>query len=100
MNVQILSNSHTRQKRNEKKAFDRVKKKAKFKWDELQTQTQQMEHVKWPLLVCLASEILLGTIGIPTWGVGSSHKMHGHALERTKTLLRQFEQAKLLMQSL
>ncbi len=29
-----------------------------------------MEHVKWPLLVNLAFEILLGIIGIPTWGVG------------------------------
>jgi hypothetical protein len=37
MNVQILSNPHARQqKRNEKKAFDRVKKKAKLEWDELQ----------------------------------------------------------------
>jgi hypothetical protein len=30
MNAQILSNLHTRQKWNEKKAFDRVKKKAKL----------------------------------------------------------------------
>jgi len=29
-----------------------------------------MEQVKQPLLVRLTSEILLGIIGIPTWGVG------------------------------
>jgi hypothetical protein len=70
MNAQILSNPHARQKRNEKKALDRVKKKAELEWDELQAQAQQMEQVKWPLLVHLTSEILLGIIGIPTWGVG------------------------------
>jgi hypothetical protein len=61
-----LSNLHARQKRNEKKALDKVKKKAELKWDELQAQAQQMEQVKRPLLVHLASEILLGIIGIPT----------------------------------
>ncbi len=35
MNAHILSNSHVRQKQNEKKAFDRVKKKTKLKQDEL-----------------------------------------------------------------
>jgi hypothetical protein len=58
MNVQILSNPHTRQKQNEKKA--------ELEWDELQAQAQQMEQVKQPLLVCLTFEILLGIIGIPT----------------------------------
>jgi hypothetical protein len=43
MNVNILSNLHARQKWNEKKAFDQMKKKAKLKWDELQAQVQQME---------------------------------------------------------
>jgi hypothetical protein len=43
INVQILSNSHARQKWNEKKAFDRVKKKMELEWDELQAQMQQME---------------------------------------------------------
>jgi hypothetical protein len=47
-----------------------VRKKAKLEWDELQAQAQQMEQVKRPLLVRLTSEILLGIIGIPTWGVG------------------------------
>jgi hypothetical protein len=41
-----LSNPHARQKQNEKKVLDRVKKKAKLEWDELQAQTQQMEQVK------------------------------------------------------
>jgi hypothetical protein len=100
MNARILSNPHARQKQNEKKAFDRVKEKAELEWDELQAQVQHMEQVKRPLLVCLASEILLGIIGIPAGGWGSSHKVHGHALKRTITLLRQFGQVELLMQSL
>ncbi len=36
MNAQILNNPHTRQKQNEKKAIDRVKKKVELKRDELQ----------------------------------------------------------------
>jgi hypothetical protein len=100
MNAQILNNPHARQKRNEKKVLDRMKKKAELEWDELQAQAQQMEQVKRPLLVRLASEILLGIIGIPTWGWGSSHKVHGHTLKRMKTLLRQFRQVELLMQHL
>ncbi len=35
MNNQILSNPHARQKQNEKKVFDKVKKKVKLEWDEL-----------------------------------------------------------------
>jgi hypothetical protein len=70
MNARILSNLHARQKQNEKKALDRVKKKAELEWDELQAQAQQMEKIKRPLLVRLASEILLGIIGIPTLGGG------------------------------
>ncbi len=35
MNAQILNNSHVKQKRNEKKALNKVKKKAKLEWDEL-----------------------------------------------------------------
>jgi hypothetical protein len=58
------------QERNEKKALDRVKKKAELEWDELQAQMQQMEQVKWPLLVHLTFKILLGIIGILAWGVG------------------------------
>ncbi len=55
MNVQILSNPQARQKWNEKKALDRVKRKAELEWDELQAQVQQMKHVTRPLLVHLAS---------------------------------------------
>jgi hypothetical protein len=36
MNVCILSNPYARQKQNEKKALDQVKKKVELKWDELQ----------------------------------------------------------------
>ncbi len=43
MNTWILSNPHVRQKRNEKKALDRMKKKANLEWDELQAQAQQIE---------------------------------------------------------
>ncbi len=53
MNAPILSNSHARQKQNEKKVVDKVKKKAKLEWDEFQAQAQQMDQVKQPLLVCL-----------------------------------------------
>jgi hypothetical protein len=70
MNVHILNNSHARQKQNKKKALDRMKKKVELEWDELQTQAQQMEQVKQPLLVRLTSKMLLSIIGISTWGVG------------------------------
>jgi hypothetical protein len=43
VNAQILSNPHARQKWNEKKTLDRMKKKVELKWDELQAQAQQME---------------------------------------------------------
>ncbi len=43
MNARILSNPHARQKWNENKAFDRVKKKTELEWDELQAQAHQME---------------------------------------------------------
>jgi hypothetical protein len=62
MNTRILNNPHARQKWNGKKTFDQVKKKVELKWDELQAQMQQMEQVRRPLLVHLASEILLGII--------------------------------------
>jgi hypothetical protein len=38
MNAQILSNPHTRHKRNEKKALNRMKKEEELEWDELQAQ--------------------------------------------------------------
>ncbi len=38
MDARFLSNLHARQKQNEKKALDRVKKKVELAWDELQAQ--------------------------------------------------------------
>jgi hypothetical protein len=72
----------------------------KSKWDELQTQAQQMQEVHRPLLVCLTSNMFLGIIGILTWGWGSFHKVHGHNFKKMTTLLKQFEQVELPMQSL
>jgi len=43
MNAHILNNLHARQKPNEKMALDLMKKKVELKWDELQTQVQQIE---------------------------------------------------------
>jgi hypothetical protein len=37
MNAQFFSNPHVKQKQNEKKALDRVKKKMELEWDELQS---------------------------------------------------------------
>jgi hypothetical protein len=34
MNAQISSNSHARQNQNEKKAFDKVKKKVELEWND------------------------------------------------------------------
>jgi hypothetical protein len=46
-----------------------------------------MEQVKWPLLVCLTSEILLGIIGIPTWGVGFIPQSAWACFENDKNLV-------------
>jgi hypothetical protein len=86
MNARILSNPYARQKWNEKKVPNRVKKKTKLEWDELQAQAQQMEHVKQPLLVRLAFEILLGIIGILAWGVGFIPQSAWAHLEKYKNL--------------
>ncbi len=43
MNIHILNNPHVRQKQNEKKAPWSTKEEVKLKWDEFQTQAQQME---------------------------------------------------------
>jgi hypothetical protein len=43
MNPWILNNPHARQKHNEKKTLDWMKKKMELEWDELQAQVQQME---------------------------------------------------------
>jgi hypothetical protein len=58
----------------------------KSKWDELQTQTQQMQEVQRPLLICLTSN-MLNIIGIIAWGWGSSHKVHGHGFEKDDNLI-------------
>ncbi len=99
MNAQILSNPHARQKRHKNKALNTVKKKTELEWDELQAQAQQMEQVKRPLLVRLASEILLGIIGIPTWGVGFIPQSAWARLEKDENLVETFGQVELLMQS-
>jgi hypothetical protein len=57
------------------------------KWDKLQTQLQQMEHVQWPLLVRLAYEMLLGIIGILEWGVGFIPQSAWVCLEKDENLL-------------
>jgi len=95
MNVQILNNPHARQKKNEKIALDRVKKKVNFEWDELQAQVRQMEHVKLPLLVHLTSESLLGIIGIPTWGVGFSPQSAWAHLEKDENLVETIQASKI-----
>jgi hypothetical protein len=46
-----------------------------------------MEQVNWPLLVCLTSEILLGIIGIPTWGVGFIPQSAWERLEKDENLV-------------
>jgi hypothetical protein len=78
---------HARQKQNEKKALDRVKKKVELEWNELQARAQQMEQVKLPLLVRLASEILLSIIGIPTWGAGFIPQSAWACLKKDKNLV-------------
>jgi len=96
-NAHILIDLHARQKWNEKKALDLVKKKTKLKWDELQAQTQQMPQVRQPLLVCLAFKKLLGIIRILARGVGFISQSAWAHLKGMKTLLKQFGQANLLM---
>jgi hypothetical protein len=95
MNARILNNPHARQKWNENKVLNKVKKRAKLEWDELETQTQQMEQVKRPLLVCLASEILLGIIGIPAWGVGFIPKSAWVHLEKDENLVEKIQANKV-----
>jgi hypothetical protein len=64
-----------------------VKKKVELKWYELQAQAQQMPHVKWPLLVRVTSEMLLGIIGILAWGVGFIPQSAWAHLEKDKNLV-------------
>jgi hypothetical protein len=46
-----------------------------------------MEQVKQPLLVRLTSEVLLGIIGIPAWGVGFIPQSAWAHLEKDKNLV-------------
>jgi hypothetical protein len=70
-----------------------------FKWDELQTQAQQMQEVQQPLLVCLTFNMLLDIIGIWHGGWGSSHKVHGHGLKKMIIFSKKFEQVELPIQN-
>ncbi len=72
-----------------------MKKKTKLEWDELQAQTQQMEQVKRPLLVRLASEILLGIIGIPAWGVGFIPQSAWARIEKDENLVETIRASKI-----
>ena len=72
-----------------------MKKKTELEWDELQAQAQQMEQVKRPLLVRLASEILLGIIGIPTWRVGFIPQNAWARLEKDKNLVETIQANKV-----
>jgi hypothetical protein len=46
-----------------------------------------MEQVKWPLLVHVAFEILLGIIGIPAWGMGFISQSAWVRLEKDDNLV-------------
>jgi hypothetical protein len=58
-----------------------------------------MEQVKWPLLVHLASEILLGIIGIPTLGVGFIPQSAWAHFEKDKNLVETIQASRVAMQS-
>ncbi len=91
MTICILNKLHATQKWNEKKAFDWVKKKVKSKWDEFQTQAQQMQKVQRPMLVHLTFD-MLGIIGIPAWGGGGGGGVN--IKKCTGVTLKKFKQAK------
>jgi hypothetical protein len=95
MNARILINPHARQKWNEKKAFDRVKKKTKLEWDKLQTQVQQMEQVKLPLLVHLASEFFVGHHWDSNMGVGFIPQSAWARLEKDENLVESIQVSKV-----
>jgi hypothetical protein len=84
-----------RQQQIAKKTLDWVKKKVELEWDELQAQVQQTEHVKWPLLVCLASKVLLGIIGILTWRVGFIPQSAWVRLENDENLVEIIQTSKV-----
>ena len=55
-----------------------------------------MEQVKRPLLVHLTSEILLGIIGIPTWGVGFIPQSAWACLEKDKNLVETIQASRIV----
>jgi hypothetical protein len=58
-----------------------------LEWDRLEEATQGHEEVPKPLLVKLASKILLKILGISNWGVGYIFKLHFHKLKMMKKLV-------------
>jgi hypothetical protein len=54
-----------------------------------------MEQVKWPLLVCLTSKILLGIIGIPAQRVGFIPQNAWVRLKKKKTLVETIQTNKV-----
>ncbi len=64
-----------------------MKKKMELEWDELQTQAQQMEQVKHPLLICLTFEMSLGIIGILALGGGFIPQSAWVHLEKDENLV-------------
>jgi hypothetical protein len=54
-----------------------------------------MEQAKQPLLVCLASEILLGIVGIPAWGVGFIPQNAWAHLEKDENLVETIRASKV-----
>jgi hypothetical protein len=63
----------------------------KSKWDEFQTQAQQMQKVQRPMLVHLTFD-MLGIIGIPAWGGGGGGGVN--IKKCTGVTLKKFKQAK------
>ncbi len=71
-----------------------MKKKVELKWYELQAQAQQMPQVKWPLLLPLTFEILLGIIGILARGVGFIPSSAWAHLEKQENLVEAIRTSK------
>ncbi len=72
-----------------------MKKKVELNQDEFQAQAQQMEQVKWPLLVLLTFEILLGIVGISTWGVGFIPQSAWACFEKDENLIETIQASRV-----
>ncbi len=72
-----------------------MKKKVELEYDELQAQVQQMEWVRWPLLVRWAFETLLGIIEILTWGVGFIPQSAWAHLEKDENLIETIQASRI-----